>query len=64
MAIFTRRTALSAVLFIAVAAMMSACGNKGDLYLVTPERVIQHIGTVEDALDELEVMEAEEENPS
>ena len=61
MTIFTRSAPLSALLCIALFAMLQACGNKGDLYLDNREILFQQISTVEDALDELELMEAEEE---
>jgi len=55
---------LPALLCIAAAMPLVACGNKGDLYIDTPEVLIQQINSIDDALDELELMEAEEEKDS
>jgi len=41
--------------------LLLACGNKGDLYLPTTEKVLVPSNAIDDALDELELMEAEEE---
>jgi len=51
---------VSGVLCLA-AAMAVGCGNKGDLYLDTPETLLQEFSSIDDALDELELLEAEEE---
>lgn len=45
-------------------ALLQGCGNKGGLFLVPQEDLIQQIFTIEDAMDELEAMEAEEDNAS
>ena len=40
--------------------MSSACGNKGDLFLDGRQLLVDTTPAIEDALDELEVLEAEE----
>lgn len=53
---------MSALLCIAASAVLIGCGNKGSLFLTSEQSLIDQITTVEDALDELEAMEALEEN--
>lgn len=57
------------VLAILLSALLtSACGNKGDLFLAGSDRLIEAqieaMPPIEDALDELEIMEAEEASAS
>ena len=61
MAIFTKSNGLSALLCTLLLAVLVGCGNKGDLFLPVQGDVIQRISTIDDALDELEALEAEEE---
>jgi len=61
MVIFTKSKALSTLSCIAVSVLLSGCGNKGDLFLPATGTILQQISTIDDALDELEAMEAEEE---
>jgi len=59
---FMRRTNLFALLNVAAFAVLLGCGNKGSLFLITEDELLQQISTIDDALEELEVMESEEES--
>jgi len=54
-AVFLKYVALCALM------LLVACGNKGDLYIDTRETILAQITSIDEALDELELMEAEEE---
>ncbi len=54
----------AAALVMLLMASLAACGNKGDLYLDSQEPLTLPVNTIDDALDELEAMEAEEDEDS
>lgn len=54
----------AAALVMLLMVSLVACGNKGELYLDSQEPLTLPVNTIDDALDELEAMEAEEDEDS